>query len=482
MKIQLATKPLSELTTEYVVLPIFQEEKNPFNGVISDFLIDNPKFGKPLETQLLYSKNKKLVLIGIGKKKELNFVKLQNWVGTATKYLSKKTKTAALFLPLTDNLTSQEIGEAVAVGAEMALYDPSLEYKSDKEKITLIGLEIVVQRAERGYQDGIKKGQIIAEGINLVRNMGDKPANEMTPTQFLKQAQKIAKEQKLKLTVLDEKQSKRKGMGAFVGVAQGSNEPSYMLALEYKGDIKTKEKWGLVGKGITFDTGGNNVKPGSHMYEMHYDMCGAATVLGTMLIIAKLGLKTNVVGVMPVTENMPGGKAQRPGDIVRTYSGKTAEVLNTDAEGRLILVDGLTYAQRDFKATRLIDLATLTGAILVALGKVRTGVFTNNDQFAKEFMEIGERVGEKYWQMPMDEEFGEMIKGKFGDITNIAQGDSRDGSSITAAKFIEAVVEDKRPWIHLDIAGTAWNLKPTSFRAPGATGVGVKTLVKLIEG
>jgi leucyl aminopeptidase len=482
MKIQLVTKPLSDISLEYIILPIFESEKPPFNGIVGDFMGDNPKFGKLLEPQLLYSKNRKLLLLGIGKREKLDFRNLQNWIGTAVKDLSKKTKAAAIFLPAVNGLNAEEIGEAVSIGAEVALYDPSANYKSDKDKTLLNTLEIVVQRADKGYQDGVKKGIIIADGINLARTLGDMPANEMTPTYFLKQAQKISKENKLKIAVLDEKQAKKKGMGAFVGVAQGSDEPSYMIALEYKGDVKTKDKWGIVGKGITFDSGGNNVKPGSHMYEMHYDMSGAGAVLATMMIIAKLGLKTNVVGVMPVTENMPGGKAQKPGDIVRTYSGKTAEVLNTDAEGRLVLVDGLTFAQRDFKATKLVDLATLTGAILVALGTVRTGVFTNDEDFAQRFMQTGEKVGERYWLMPMDEEFGEMIKGKFGDMTNTAGGESRDGSSITAAKFLEAVIENKKPWVHLDIAGTAWDLKEKPYRAVGATGVGIKTLVKLIQG
>lgn len=252
-------------------------------------------------------------------------------------------------------------------------------------------------------------------------------------------------------------------MNAFCGVAQGSDEPSYMIAIEYTGNIRTKEKWGLVGKGITFDTGGLSIKPESSMVEMKYDMLGAATTLAAIQILSKLKAKTNVVAIMAVTENLVNGKAQKPGDIVKTYSGKTAEIINTDAEGRLVVIDGLTYAQKDFKANKLIDLATLTGAMIVALGDFITGVFSNNEEFQNQLIDAGKQVGERHWPFPMDEEFNEMIKGEFGDLTNLGHGGSmgsRTAGSIAGAKFIEAGVENNNPWIHLDIAGTGWDMKP----------------------
>ena len=484
MKIQLVTKPLSEIQTEYVALPVFEGEKNSYNGVVGDFLADNPKFGKINETQLLYSKNRKLLLVGLGKKEKFNFLTLQNWAGTATRALLSKTKQASLVLPKIDHLSAQEAGQAVAIGVEIATHDSAKDYKAEHEIGKLNSVEVVVDRAEKGYQDGLKNGLIIAEGINLARSLGDKPANEMTPTYFLGIAKKIAKENKLKLIVIDEKGAKKKGMGAFVGVAQGSDQPSFMIALEYRGDVRTKDKWGLVGKGITFDTGGLNLKSGdSQDNQMKYDMCGAAAVLGAMMVMVKLGIKANVVGVMAVTENMPGGKAQKPGDIVKTYSGKTAEVLNTDAEGRLVLIDALSFAQKDFKATKLLDLATLTGACIVALGDFYTGAFSNDPKFAQDVIAAGSRAGEKIWQLPMDEEFDELIKSDFADIANLGHGGSmgsRTAGPITAAKFLEAVIEKNIPWVHLDIAGTAADMKPKSYRGVGATGVGVKTLIKLI--
>ncbi len=486
MKIQLATKPLSEITSEYIVLPVFEEAKDDFGlAEVKSFLKTEEKFGKLYESQLLFSSKGRFLLLGLGKSDKYEFVTLQNWVGSAVKQLMKKTKQISLVLPKSDNLTAEQVGEAAAIGAEIATHDIAANYKSKHDAVKLTALELVVERAERGFQDGIKKGEIIVGSINLVRQLGDMPANELTPTIFLNEAKKIAKESKLKITVLTESQAKRKGMGAFCGVAQGSDEPSFMIALEYQGDIRSKDKWGLIGKGITFDTGGINVKPGSYQnFEMKYDMCGAAAVMASIQAIAKLKLKTNVVAVMAVTENLISGKAQRPGDIVKTYSGKTAEVLNTDAEGRLVLIDALAYAQRDFKATKLIDVATLTGAIIVALGDHITGTFSNNEEFSNQLKEAGKRVGERYWPLPMDEDFDEMIKGDFGDIINIGVGGSMPGAagSITGAKFIEAGVENDNPWIHLDIAGTAWDMKPRPYRGVGATGVGVKTLVELIKG
>ncbi len=485
MKIHLATKPLSEITSDYIVLPFFEEASTDYGiAEVKTFLKSEEKFGKLYQSQLIFSSKGHFLLLGLGKEDKYDFITLQNWVGSAVKQLMKKTKQISLVLPKSDNLTAEQVGEAAAIGAEIATHDIAANYKSKHEAVKLVSLELVVERAERGFQDGIKKGEIIVSSINLVRRLGDMPANELTPTLFLNEAKKIAKESKLKITVLTEAQAKRKGMGAFCGVAQGSDEPSYMIALEYQGDIRSKDKWGLIGKGITFDTGGINVKPGSYQnFEMKYDMCGAAAVMASIQAIAKLKLKTNVVAIMAVTENLISGKAQRPGDIVKTYSGKTAEVLNTDAEGRLVLIDALAYAQKDFKANKLIDVATLTGAIIVALGDHITGTFSNNEEFSNQLKEAGKRVGERYWPLPMDEDFDEMIKGDFGDIINIGVGGSMPGAagSITGAKFIEAGVENDNPWIHLDIAGTAWDMKPRPYRGVGATGVGVKTLVELIN-
>lgn len=478
MKVQLVTGNNDIVNTEVVVLPIFEGEKVTHDGIVAEFLKDNPKFGKLYETQLLYNKQKTL-LIGAGKKEKLDFEKLQNWVGVATRYALNKFKEITISPPQ-DSIEAELVGQAVVFGIELATHDLAREYKSEKDKITLTEVKVMLEKAEKGFQDGLKKGQIIADSINLVRRLGDMPGNLMTPSYFLNQVKKVAKENKMRLSIIDEKQAKKLGMGGFVGVAQGSQEPSYILALEYQGG-NNKEKWGLVGKGITFDSGGISIKPSQNMHEMKYDMLGAASVLGSMQSLSKLKVKANIVGVMCVTENLPGGRAQRPGDIVKLYSGKTAEILNTDAEGRLVLVDGLTLAQKR-GATRLIDLATLTGACVVALGDYVTGAFSNNAKFAQDVIMAGSKVGEKIWQLPLYEDYDEMIKSDLADMTNIGHGGGMPGAAgaITAAKFLEEVIEKGKLWVHLDIAGTAWDMKAKPFRGVGATGVGVKTLVELI--
>lgn len=483
MKIQLGTKPLSEIKDAYIVLPVFEDNVEDYGqAVVKTFLKENPKFGKLFETQVLYSSDSKILVIGAGKKEKFEFITMQNLAGAAVRSLLRKTKALSLVLPKQVDLSESDRTYAAALGVEIAAFDPTKEFKSAHEAAMLTNVEFLVDRAERGVQEGLKKGQVMAEAINLSRKLGDLPANIMTPTYFLDIAKKIAKENKLKITILDEKMAKKKGMGAFVGVAQGSEEPSFMIALEYTGDFKSKEKWGFVGKGITFDTGGLSLKPSSSMHEMKYDMSGAAAVMNAIATIAKLNIKTNVVAVMAVTENFPGGKAQRPGDIVKTYSGKFAEVLDTDAEGRLVLIDAVSYAQKDFNAKKIIDLATLTGAIIVALGDHITGVFGNDSEFTKKFMEVSEKYGDKMWELPMHEEFNEMIKSDLADITNLGHGGSHRSAagSTTGAKFIEAGIEEGTDWIHLDIAGTAWDMKPKPYRGVGATGVGVKFLVELV--
>ncbi|RJP46536.1 MAG: leucyl aminopeptidase [Armatimonadetes bacterium] len=483
MRIQLTTKLSSEVKEEVLVLPVFTEEKLDFqNPVVEEFLKDNPKFGKPYEYQFLYTSTGKILLVGLGKKEKLNFEAIQNWSGTAAKTLLTKAREIALVLPL-GNISSEDAIYAAGLGLELASHDPSRDYKTEEELVILNNALILVDRNLENSRQALKKAQIVSEAMNLARKLGDMPGNDMTPTYFVNAAKKIARDCKLKLTVLDEEQAKKIGMGGFTAVARGSEEPSYMIALEYNGNKKSKEKWGLVGKGLTFDSGGISIKPGDAMTDMKYDMSGAGSVLAAVWSIARLEVKVNVVAVCAVTENLPSGKALKPGDIVKTYSGKTAEILNTDAEGRVVLADALTFARKDFKATKLIDLATLTGALIVALGDLYSGVFTNNQQLADSLIEDGKKTGERYWQLPMDEAYDEMIKSDIADMTNIGHGGSMRGAagSITGAKFLEQVVEKQVPWVHLDIAGTAWDLKPKPYRGPGATGFGVKTLVELVS-
>lgn len=485
MRLQLSTKTISQSTSDYIVLPIY--EGVAFNLVkdetLSHFFKSNPKFGKRYETFTLYLKSYKLLLVGLGKKEKVDFETIQNWAGTGVKTLLSKAKEISLVLPRDSGLNAEKIGEAISIGSELASHDPSAQFKSEREKSTLSSIELLVERAEKGFQDGIKKGLIIADAINQARLLGDLPSNIMTPSYFLTEAKKIAKENKLKITIIDERRALKMGMGGFVAVAQGSDEPSYMIALEYTGNLRSKDIWAIVGKGVTFDSGGISIKMGNGMDEMKYDCAGATIALATVKAVSKLNLRVNLVAIMAMTENLPSGKALKPGDILKTYSGKTAEILNTDAEGRVLLLDAVSFAQKDFEASKVIDLATLTGAIIVALGDFVSGVFSNNDELAQKIVNLGLSIGEKFWQLPMIEDYNELIKSDIADITNIGHGGSMPGAAgaITGAKFIEAGINEKIPWVHIDIAGTAWDKKTKPYRGAGATGVGVKTLIELLS-
>lgn len=481
MKVNLATQDSAAGLT---VVPVWEGGRAVSSSKEADqFLKENPKFGKAYEAQLIYGSKDQILLLGIGKEEKIDLAAVQNWAAAVVRGQGTRAERVSLLPPISVKLDPVLVVKALGLGVEQGAYDPSQKYKSAGEPLKLKEVQVLLDKVGREEKEVLKEAEIIAQSINRARTLGDMPANEMTPAFFLGEAKKVARESGLKLTVIDEAKAKIRGLGAFLAVTKGSEEPGYVLVLEYNGKPAVKEKWGLVGKGITFDSGGISIKPDSGMNEMKYDMLGAATVLAVAEAAAKFKLKTNLVAICVVAENMPSGKASRPGDIIRSYSGKTVEILSTDAEGRLLLIDGLTLAQRDYKATKLIDVATLTGAVIVALGDFITGVFTNKPEFGAEVVETGEKVGEKFWLMPMDEIFDEMLKSDFADINNIGRGGSspRAAGAITGAKFMERVIEDGRPWVHLDIAGTAWDMKAKPYRAAGATGEGIKTLVELVK-
>lgn len=317
------------------------------------------------------------------------------------------------------------------------------------------------------------RGQAIAEGMALAKDLGNFPANYCTPTYLAETATELGKQYKLKVEVLEREDLEKLGMGALLSVARGSHQPPKFIVLHYKGAKAKEQPIVLVGKGITFDTGGISLKPGADMDEMKFDMCGAASVLGTFKAIAQMKLPLNVVGVIPATENMPGGGATKPGDVVTSMSGQTIEVLNTDAEGRLILCDALTYAER-FKPACVIDIATLTGACVIALGKIPSGLMANDDALARELLDCGTMSGDRAWQLPLWEEYQELLKSNFADMGNIG---GRYGGSITAACFLARFTKAYK-WAHLDIAGTAW----VSGDAKGATGRPVPLLTEFLIG
>jgi leucyl aminopeptidase len=333
-------------------------------------------------------------------------------------------------------------------------------------------VSLVCTKAESAaVAEGLKRGEAIVDGTNLARECANRPGNHCTPSFLADQAKKLGKDLGLKVEVLDRKDCEKLGMGSFLSVAQGSDEPPRFIVARWQGAGKTDAPVVLVGKGITFDTGGISIKPSAGMDEMKFDMGGAASVLGTLRAVAQLKAKVNLVGIIPTCENMPGGRAIKPGDVVTSMSGQTIEILNTDAEGRLILCDALTYAER-FKPSVVVDIATLTGACVVALGHHRSGLFSADDALAAELLAAGEQALDPAWRMPLDDEYDEELKSHFADMANVG---SRDAGAVVAAMFLKRFTAKLR-WAHLDIAGTAWN----SGKAKGATGRPVPLLTHFV--
>jgi leucyl aminopeptidase len=367
---------------------------------------------------------------------------------------------------------TEQHAEALATAASDAIYvyrhtKPSAPADSALNKLTLV----CAKSDARAVQKGLARGQAIAAGVAVAREFANRPANHCTPTYLAEQAKKLAREHRLKLEVLDRKDVEKLGMGSFLAVAQGSDEPLKFIVARYEGAARSQPPVVLVGKGITFDTGGISIKPSAEMDEMKFDMGGAASVLGTLRAIAELKPKLNLVCIVPACENMPSGRAIKPGDVVTSLSGQTIEILNTDAEGRLILCDALTYAER-FKPAVVVDVATLTGACVIALGHHHSGLFTADDALAEQLLGASREALDPCWRMPLDEEYDDALKSNFADMGNVGP---RAGGSITAAMFLRRFTGKYR-WAHLDIAGTAWK----SGANKGATGRPVPLLTHFV--
>ena len=352
--------------------------------------------------------------------------------------------------------------------------------KSEKKEGDEFTISLHYPKSSSGFEKVIDQAHILVEAQNLTRWLGDTPANYMTPTRLADEAVAMAKGTGIKVTVWNKDRLKKERFGGLLGVAQGSSQEPRFIIMEYNGGGKGKKPLALVGKGLTFDSGGISIKPSAKMEEMKYDMCGGATVIGAMKAIAKLKLKVNVVGYVLATENMPGPSATKPGDVHTARNGMTFEVDNTDAEGRLVLADGLSYACEQ-KPAAIVDLATLTGAIVVALGNIYTGVFTRDQKFLKKLEVAASTAGELIWPMPLDDFHVEDMKGTYADLNNMGLG--RGAGSSTAAAFLESFIDKDIPWIHLDIAGTAWNVASRWPYHPkkGGSGIMVRTLVELAK-
>ncbi|MES2919864.1 MAG: leucyl aminopeptidase [Pseudomonadota bacterium] len=420
-----------------------------------------------------------VVVVGAGDARELDSRSLVRATHVAVKGLAKGPRKAVSFLAELEvpGLTLDDRVSDIARASIEATYRFE-EFKSRKagdKGLNHLTLAVADKAALPGLKKAVAWGQAVAAGVNRARDLGNMPPNVCHPSWFADQAKLLGKlHDKLDVKVLGEADMKKLGMGAFLAVSQGSEQEGKLIAIEYKGGRKSAAPVVLVGKGITFDTGGISLKPGAGMDEMKFDMCGAASVLGVMAAVAEAGLALNVVGVMACAENMPSGRATRPGDIVTTMSGQTVEILNTDAEGRLVLCDTLTWIGR-YKPAVVIDIATLTGACVVALGKVVSGLFTPHDELAAELIEAGQRSGDRTWRMPLLQDYQELLDSNFADIANISSG-GPSGGAITAACFLHRFTRDYT-WAHLDIAGVAWH----SGAAKGATGRPVPMLMQYLK-
>ncbi|PTR13780.1 aminopeptidase A [Nitrosospira sp. Nsp2] len=455
------------------------------DGNISSILRGGDMEGKTGTTLILHNvpntQCERILLVGLGKEKELGDKAYREAIRSAFKVL-KGTGAADATLFLTDSpVTSRDIAWKISQTAILAMESiyrfDQLKSKTEEKKPRLRKVTLGVGNMERPglatCEEALQQGLAIAEGMKLAKDLGNLAPNFCTPSYLAEQSVDLAKALKLKATVLEQKDMEKLGMGALLAVARGSRQPAKLIALEYWGRTEKEKPIVLVGKGITFDTGGISLKPAAEMDEMKYDMCGAASVLGTLTAVAKLGLPVNLVGIIPTTENMPGGNATKPGDVVTSMSGQTIEILNTDAEGRLILCDALTYAER-YQPETIVDIATLTGACVIALGHVASGLLSNDDDLAEELLGAAGRAGDPAWRLPLWDEYQEQLKSNFADMANIG---GRAAGTITAACFLSRFTKKYR-WAHLDIAGTAWK----SGKEKGATGRPVQLLTQFIIG
>ncbi len=505
MKTNFSSTSPSELETDcLVVVTLDRAEKdkgdkdNPAPSVEStdaavreaakDVIASGEATGKSFETTLLHNpsglKAKRLLLLGGGKAKDFSSTDLRKLAGAAVRTLKGKgVRSFAIVLPET-SFPAPEAVRAIVEGALIGEFDPGY-YKSDKKDDKKIeAVTILAQTGpapndkQKALEAALETGRIIAESQNFTRDLVNEPSNLMTPKILAERAKKMASEVGLVCETYGPDKIKELKMGAFWGVAQGSDEPPALIVLRYDpvGAVKDVHL-GLVGKGVTFDTGGISIKPADGMEKMKYDMAGAATMIGTMRAIALLKPKVKVTAVVCATENMPSGKAQKPGDVQIAMSGKSIEIINTDAEGRLILADGLSYA-RQLGCTHLVDAATLTGAVVVALGYVNAGIFASDDQMYDRFTKANQQAGEKMWRLPLDDEYKELIKSNIADMVNAG---SRWGGAIFAAMFLKEFAEDT-PWIHLDIAGTAWMEENKPWIAKGPSGIALRSLVEFVKG
>ena len=497
MEIKTSGGRFADADAQALAVAVFKDEKADegllkeldaaAGGLVRSVLESEELKGKEGETAYLHlpqgggMKATRLLLVGVGERADYRRGQVSQFAGAAVRSLRARNVKTVGIVPRLDG-DAEQVASASVEGAVIGLFEPDKYRTVEKEERNVERLVVIAPGAADGeLQKGAERGRVVGESVNFTRDLANEPGAYMTPTVMAERAQEVANEFGLEIDVLDQARIEGEGMGAFLSVARGSDQPPKMIVLKYMPDGKSSVEDGedylaLVGKGITFDTGGISIKPSENMELMKYDMTGGATVIGVMRAVAQLKPPIPVLGVVPATENMPSGKATKPGDVVRAMTGKTIEVINTDAEGRLILADAVAYAKK-LGATRVVDMATLTGAVSIALGDVNTGILGTDQKLIDEVIESGREVGEKFWQLPLDKEYSKQIKSDIADIKNVG---GRKAGTITAAAFIKEFA-DGISWAHLDIAGTAWGDEAKPFRSKGPTGVAVRTLLNFIE-
>jgi leucyl aminopeptidase len=495
MKTSLHFSAPAQIETECLAVVVVDEgsKEKPQPKVLADatvaqaaaeLIASGEVTGKSSETVLLHKpaglKAKRLLLVGGGKAKTFDANEVRKLAGTAVRFLKAKGLRSFAFVAPGEQADHVR---AIVEGAFVGNFDPNT-YQTDRKDQRIDELTVVAaEKSDKAAAErALHTGRILGESQNFTRELVNEPGNKMTPTMLANMARQMVEQVKspeLTIEINDADFIKEKKMGAFWSVAQGSDEPPALIVMRYEPKDAPKDGpvLGLVGKGITFDSGGISIKPSDGMEKMKYDMAGGAAMIGAMRAIALLKPKVRVIGIVCATENMPSGKAQKPGDVQIAMSGKSIEIINTDAEGRLVLADGLYYAKQ-LGCTHLIDAATLTGACVVALGMINVGVFSNNEEIYGKFSEALRRSGEKMWRLPVEDEYREMIKSGIADIVNSG---GRWGGAITAAMFLKEFV-DETPWIHLDIAGCAWMEESKPWIAKGPSGVAVRSLVEFVRG
>ncbi len=496
MKFQAITDNFHEANADALAVAVFKDEKaasgllkdlDKMTGGLVSSVIKTEEFkGEAGETAYLpfephgKVKASRLLLIGVGSKADYKASDVSTLSGTATRYFRKRNIKGFALLPRSD-ADAVEVSANAMQGVVTSQFELDKYRTKDKNDKTVDNFVLCIEDAkEKDVKNGLERGEIVGDSMNFTRDLANEPPNILTPTEMANRAQKMAKETGISCEIFDEAKMKKLGMGSLLSVTYGSEQPAKLIILKYepkKSTGKKGELLALVGKGITFDTGGISLKAGEHMDAMKYDMSGGATVLGAMRAIAMLKPTVPVLGIVAAVENMPDGNASRPSDVVTAFNGKTVEILNTDAEGRLVLADAVAYAEKH-GATTIIDMATLTGAVIIALGDLNTGILGNDQELVDEIIACGKDAGENFWQLPVSSEYSKMIKSDIADVKNI--GPSRKAGTIMGAVFIQEFI-DKAKWAHLDIAGTAWADDTKAFRSKGPTAVAVRTLLKFVE-